>query len=74
MALRNITFSADNDLIDRARLLAQSERTTLNDVFREWLTQYTASRSGAARFDAWMRRMKPLRAGRRFTRDEMNER
>lgn len=74
MALRNVTFSADDDLIDQARFAAQAERKTLNDVFREWLAQYASSRSGTARFDELMRRMKPARAGHRFTRDEMNER
>jgi len=72
--MRNVTFSADEDLIDQARHVAQQERKTLNDAFREWLAQYASSRSDVARFDELMRRMKPLRAGRRFTREEMNER
>ena len=73
--MKNITLSADEHLIDRARQTAQSERRTLNDAFREWLEQYT-SRSGDV--EAYDRLMGKLRgnvvAGRKFTREEMNER
>ncbi|MGD0096836.1 MAG: hypothetical protein ABSB60_10085 [Terracidiphilus sp.] len=72
--MRNVTFSADEDLIDHARLVAQQEHKTLNDAFREWLVQYASSQSDVKRFDEFMHRMKPMRAGRRFTREEMNER
>ena len=73
--MKNITLSADEHLIDRARQTAHSERRTLNDAFREWLEQYT-SRGGDV--EAYDRLMEKLRgnvvAGRKFTRDEMNER
>ena len=72
--MRNVTFSADEDLIDQARLVAHEERKTLNDAFREWLAGYASSRSDVARFDEFMKQMKPMRAGRHFTREEMNER
>jgi len=74
LPMRNVTFSADEDLIDQARLVAHEERKTLNDAFREWLTQYASSRSDVARFDEFMKQMKPMRAGRRYSREEMNER
>ena len=32
-SVKNITFSADEDLIARAREVAESERKTLNDAF-----------------------------------------
>jgi hypothetical protein len=35
--VKNITFSADEDLIEQARLIARSQRKTLNDLLREWL-------------------------------------
>ncbi len=72
--MRNITFSVNEDLIDQARQVAADQRKTLNDAFREWLAQYASSRSDAAGFDEFMSRIKPMRAGRHFTRDEMNER
>jgi hypothetical protein len=72
--MKNITLSADEHLIEQARLVAQAQHKTLNAVFREWLEAYT-SRSGTGReFEALMRRLSHVRAGRRFSRDEMNER
>jgi hypothetical protein len=72
--MRNITFSANEDLIDQARQVAHDQRKTLNDAFRDWLAQYASSRSDAAGFDEFMSRIKPMRAGRHFSREEMNER
>ena len=73
-SMKNITLSADERLIEEARLLAKSQHTTLNAVFREWLEQFTARRGGTQQFDALMKRLKHVQAGRRFSRDEMNER
>ena len=72
--MKNITLSADEDLIERARLIAQAQRTTLNAAFREWLERFTTSAGDAQSFDALMKRLRHVDAGRRFTRDEMNER
>jgi hypothetical protein len=74
MIVKNITLSADESLIERARLVAQTESRTLNAAFREWLEQYTARAGGGAAFDALMRRLGDVKPGRQFTRDEMNER
>ena len=38
--LKNITFSAEEELIDKAREQARKEKTTLNALFRRWLKQY----------------------------------
>lgn len=73
--MRNITLSANETLIDNARRRAEAENTTLNNLFREWLASYAGSprlspedvrRAAAA--------VSHFRAGRRFTRDERNER
>lgn len=72
--MKNITLSADEDLIEQARSVARSQRKTLNQAFREWLNVYTAQRSSGKEFDALMKDLKHVRAGRHFTRDEMNER
>jgi predicted transcriptional regulator len=72
--MKNLTFSADEDLIEKARLIARSQRRTLNAAFREWLQQFTASEGDAQSFDALMKNLRTVDAGRRFTRDEMNER
>ena len=72
--MKNITLSADEQLIEQARLLAKSRHKTLNALFREWLEQFTAQSGGTQEFDALMKRLKHVQAGRRFNRDEMNER
>jgi len=72
--MRNITLSADEQLIEQARLLAKSQHKTLNAMFREWLEQFTARSGGTQEFDALMKRLKHVQAGRRFSRNEMNER
>jgi predicted transcriptional regulator len=72
--MKNITLSADDDLIERARTIARTKRTTLNAEFREWLAQFAASEAGVENFDAVMNELRAVDAGRRFSRDEMNER
>jgi hypothetical protein len=72
--MRNVTLSAEEELIDRARLVARQRHTTLNEAFREWLHQFTANSGDVTQFDRFMSRLTPLKAGRRFNRDEMNER
>jgi hypothetical protein len=72
--MKNITLSADEQLIEQARLLAKAQHKTLNTMFREWLEQFTAQGGGPQEFDALMKRLKHVQAGRRFSRDEMNER
>jgi hypothetical protein len=74
LRMKNITLSADEQLIEQARLLAKSRHKTLNAMFREWLEQFTAQTGGAQEFDALMKRLKHVQAGRSFSRDEMNER
>jgi hypothetical protein len=72
--MKKVTFSADDRLIEQARRVAKSQRRTLNEAFREWLEQFTGQSGDAREFDSLMKRLKHVRAGRRFTRDEMNER
>jgi hypothetical protein len=72
--LKNITLSAEEQLIEAARAKAQQERTTLNSAFRDWLARYVGRRASAARYEALMRDLKHVSAGRKFSRQEMNER
>jgi hypothetical protein len=72
--VRNVTLSADEGLIEKARLIARSQRRTLNVAFREWLEQFTASDGDLESYDALMKRLSHVKADRHFTRDEMNER
>ena len=74
--MKNITFSADERLIEAARARAHAEQTTLNEQFRRWLADYAQRQQRA---DEAMAVIEQLRSrlrtgGRKFTRDEMNER
>ena len=71
---KNITLSADDAAIERGREVARSEHRTLNDAFREWLEQYGSRRVTREEIEALFERLKYADAGRKFTRDEMNER
>ena len=74
--LRNITLSADDQLIARARDKAGAAQSSLNVEFRKWLENYAATQDDAAvtRFRDVMQQLSSMDAGRTFTRDEMNER
>ncbi len=74
--MKNITLSADESLIEAARKRASTENTTLNEQFRQWLSRYV-HRDGQA--EKAMQVIRELQVavdtgGRKFTRDEMNER
>ena len=56
--VRNITFTAEEDLIERARLVALRQ----------------GGSDDAQGFDSLMQRLTHVSTGRLFTRDEMNER
>ena len=72
--LKNITLSADADLIRKVREKARREHTTLNANFRRWLRQYLSKGSKTADFQSFMSSMDYVHPGRRFSREEMNER
>lgn len=72
--IKNITLSADDSLIQRARQRANMEHVTLNDLFRRWLEQYTMQLSAADRYDELMSQLSYTQVTRKFSREEMNER
>lgn len=72
--VKNITLSADENLIEQAREAARAQHTTLNAAFREWLEQFAGRQERARRFDQIMERTKYLRADRKYSREELNER
>jgi hypothetical protein len=72
-AMKNITLSADPELIEKARRVAQSENTTLNAAFREWLASYARKEAVRAHREL-MERLKHVRSNPPYTREEMNER
>ena len=73
--MKNITFSAEEGLIEAARERARAEKSTLNEQFRTWLAAYANSAGRLQRYDALMPSLRgQVQVGRKLTRDEMNER
>ena len=72
--LKNITLSADEELIQRARLRALEQNTSLNVAFRQWLRRYAGLESSGTDYRSLMNLMKTVDAGRKFSREEMNSR
>ena len=74
--VRNVTLSADETLIENGRRRAESEHTTLNNLFREWLARYAGEprlTTEQVRMRLWIKAAH-FRAGRSLTREERNER
>lgn len=72
--MKNITLSADEALIEQARLVALSEHKTLNGAFREWLEHYATRAGTGAAITALMKRLRHVRSSGPYSREEMNER
>lgn len=72
--MKNITFSAEESLIEKARKKARLENTSLNKRFREWLKHYAARGESKGEYKNLMKKLEYVKAGKKFTRDEMNER
>jgi hypothetical protein len=73
---KEITISFEEDIIERALERARAEDVTLEDLIRGWLADYTQRRR---QVDEAMATIEALSAnidmcGRKFTREEMNER
>jgi len=72
--VQNITLSAEQDLIERARLRAAREKRTLNSAFREWLERYAGDAAGGEKYEQLMKRLRHVRSSGHYSHDEMNER
>jgi hypothetical protein len=73
--MTSITFTADDELIDAARERARRERTTLDEQFQRWLTAYARPRPSVEETMAFLDELSYAdTGGRKFTRDELNER
>jgi len=73
--LKKITFSADEEVIAKARETAAADGKTLNEIFREWLAHYAGREERRKAIEAFFETNADLNlGGRKFTREEMNER
>ena len=74
--MKNVTLSAEEGLIQNARHLAEAQKTTLNQMFRDWLAGLSRKQEHSHReeVEAIFRRLDHVNAGRKFSREEMNAR
>lgn len=73
--MKSITLQADEKLIEAAQERARIEHTTLDEQLRLWLEDYVQRNNQAQQAVRVMRELQgKVRMGRKFTRDEMNER
>ena len=72
--LKNITLSAEEEIIKKAREKSHKEHTTLNATFRRWLTAYVTSSLTIKDYDNFMETLRYAKSGNKFTRDDLNER
>jgi hypothetical protein len=72
--MKNITFRADEHLIEAAREHALADDSTLNEQFRVWLEHYARKRRAAKAMETVDRLRTYVRTGgRKFSRDDMKE-
>ena len=76
--MANMTLAIDDALLERARLRAVTEGTSVNGVVREFLERYASARNSGEDLLALMEsiadRNRPSRGGRQWTRDDLHDR
>ncbi len=71
---RNVTLSAEERLIKSARRKAAGEGTSLNELFRAWISSYVQAGSSREDYNRLMSHLANVTPGRTFSRDELDER
>ncbi len=71
---KNITLSADAELIKAARERAHKEHTSLNAEFRRWLRLFVQDKDRVQNYRRLMEELSTIDAGQHFSRDDANER
>ena len=76
LRMKTITFNADEKLIEAAQAKANAEKTTLNELFRQWLNAYVDREQQANRAIKTIETLqsKYSTKGQHYTRETMNER
>ncbi len=73
--IKNITLTAPEELIEEARKKATEEGSSLNERFREWLSQYLGGNKRVEEYRSIMKRLGYVKAPeKKPSREEMNER
>jgi len=74
--MKSITFTANTNLIEKARKKAQAEKTSLNAKFNEWLGRYVDEKATPKDLEAYWKRYDKidLTGANKFNRAERNTR
>jgi hypothetical protein len=75
--LKNITFTAEEAAIERAREQAKAKGTTLNELVRAYIEELGRPQFDLAAHEQTMKEIRAAFAGkpfRKYTREEMNAR
>lgn len=70
--MKNITFSADEHSIELAREEARKRKTTLNQLFRDWIDDLAARDERRRKIGELFKKMDEYDAGGPYSREEMN--
>ena len=74
----NITLSADGKLIEKSRQIARTKGTSLNQVIRDYLTQFVNEKKSASTADEFEQLVRESSgrsaSGYQFNREEAHER
>ena len=71
---KNITLTADETVIRKAREKAFKNKTTLNNEFSLWLEKYIEEKQSGKNFTEIMKKLDYARLKKKPSREEMNER
>ena len=69
--MKNITLSAEGELIQQAREVAVRRKTTLNQLFRDWLAEVVGQKDRERSLEKIWKQMGYAEAGGKFAREEM---
>lgn len=72
--MTNVTFRIQENMLRKAREKAVKERKSLNNLVNQWLKNYSVAQDAAFDVHKYLDRVKGVKIGRKFTREEMNER
>lgn len=72
--METITLTVDKSVLEEAQRVAEEQQITRDAVLNEWLSHRAVGVERVRRYDALMEKLKYVKTGGPFTREEMNER
>ena len=71
---RDVVISVEEELLAEAKSRAASDHQTIDQIMCRLLAEYVERKDRVERHRELMQRLSYVSAGRKFTREEMNER